>query len=370
MASPANYASSALGDVLPGFSDEGAPGGVAGPATAGQKVVYDPGTGLYLNTQTGAVSTDPGGQQIVSDPSLATQAARNFATSQQFISQLGQYGAQYNQAQAGQGQLAGELQATIAGTAPSVARSQLEQGLSQIVQQQDSAASGATGTDAALARQNAERNIGTAQATTNQQQALLRAQEVASAEQQLGNVYGAQANEATGMYNTGVGAGENFASEAGGEQSNQASLRQSGGKNQLTTIGTIAGALGGSGTATGGGGSGGTSSALTTAGTTSDVTEKDDVKPADMGDFLSKIATATKGEGGISYTYKRPGADGQSPGKKVGVPAHAVAKSKVGKHIVRTGSDGKLEMDHGEMLGAIIGALAHLHEKVKDVAHG
>lgn len=344
---------SGLSYVIPGYGQEGAPPGVAGAATSGQPVVYDPGTGLYLNTATGAVSTDPAGQQVVQDPSLATQAQRNFATSQHFLSQLGQYGAQYNQAQQGQTALAGELNNTITNpNAPSVARSQLEQGLGAIVQQQDAQAAGANGAGAALARQNAAKNIGEAGATENQQQGLLRANEVANAEGLEGQVLGQQANEAGQMTNIGTTAAGNFGQLAGGEQGNQESLTQSGGKNQLTTLGTIASAGG------------------QAAAAASDVTEKDGVKPADMDDFLSKISSATGGEGGITYSYKHPERPNQSPGKKVGVPAQAVGKSKVGKHIVRTDAHGKLEMDHGEMMGAIIGALAHLHHKVKEVTGG
>ena len=134
--SVASGISSGLNYVLPGYGAEGPPPGVAGAAQNGQPVVYDPGTGLYVNQATGAVSTDPAGQQVVQDPSLATQATRNLATSGQFLSQLGEYGKQYSGAQAGENDLAGHLNATINGTAPSVAQAQLEQGLGQIQQQQ------------------------------------------------------------------------------------------------------------------------------------------------------------------------------------------------------------------------------------------
>src|SRR5450631_1031485 len=288
--SVADYVSKGLGDVVPGYGQEGAPAGVAGAATAGQPVVYDPGTGLYLNKATGAVSTDPAGQQVVNDPSLATQAARNLATSSQFLSKLGEYGQQYDATQANENSLGAHLNATIAGTAPSVAQSQLEQGLSQIVQQQQSQTSGG-----------------------------------------------------------------NFSNLAGNNEQNNDTLTQSGGKNQLTTIGTLASA-GGSASGIGGGGS-----------TTSDVDEKTNVKGADREDFLSKISAATGGKGGISYDYKSPEKPGQSEGRKIGVPAQAVAKSKVGKKVVKADSDGTLKMGHGEMLGAIIGALAHLHQKVKQI---
>ncbi len=348
----ADYISSGLGSVLPGYGAEGPPAGVAGPAQAGQPVVYDPGTGLYLNKATGAVSYDAGGQKPVSDPSLATQAARNLATSQQFLSTLGHYGQQYDATQAAESSLAGKLNDTIAGTAPSAARAQLEQGLSQIVQQQQSQASGATGEGAALARVTAANNTANAQTGANAAQAGIRANEVAGAENALGGVLSNQANQAitsSGQAQTSAG---NFSNLAGNEEQNNDTLTQSGGKNQLTTIGTLA-SSGGSAAGIGGG-------------TTSDMEEKTNVKPANMDDFLSKISAATGGAGGIEYDYKHPGAAGQSEGRKVGVPAQAVAKSKVGKKIVKN-DGGTLKMGHGEMLGAIIGALAHLHEKVKQV---
>lgn len=343
--------SKGLGYVLPGYGSEGPPPGVAGPAQAGQPVVYDPGTGLYVNQATGAVSTDPAGQQIVQDPSLATQATRNLATSQQFLSSLGQYGQQYNGAQAAENSLAGKLNATIAGKAPSVAQAQLEQGLSQIVQQQQSQASGATGEGGALARVAAANNTANAQTATNAAQAGVRANEVTGAETALGGVLGNEANQALTATGQGQTAAGNFANLAGGEQGNNESLTQSGGKNQLTTLGTIAQAGG---------------SALSTpSATTSDVDEKTNVKGADMEDFLSKISAATGGKGGISYDYAHPDEPGQSAGRKIGVPAQAVAKSKIGKKIVKN-DGGTLKMGHGEMLGAIIGALAHLHKKVNE----
>lgn len=218
------------------------------------------------------------------------------------------------------------------------------------MQQQQSQASGATGEGAALARVTAANNTANAQTGANAAQAGIRANEVAGAEQALGGVLGNQANQAitsSGQAQTSAG---NFSNLAGNNEQNNDTLTQSGGKNQLTTVGTLASSAG---------------SALTPT-STSDMNEKTNVKPADMDDFLSKISAATGGAGGFEYDYKHPGADGQSEGRKVGVPAQAVAKSKVGKKIVKN-DGGTLKMGHGEMLGAIIGALAHLHEKVKQV---
>ena len=360
MASVADALGSGLNYVLPGYGAEGAPPGVAGPAGGGGQVIFDPGTGLYVNQRTGAVSTDPAGQKVVQDPSLATQAARNIAISNQFLSSLGEYGQQYRQAQAGQTSLAGKLNATIAGTAPSVAGSQLEEGLGRILQQQQAQASGATGESGALARSDAMRNAGVAEAATNQQQAGLRAQEVSGAENTLAGLLGAQANEASGMFGTGTNAALNAGGAAGTEEGNREQLVQAGGKNQLTTLGTIASA-GGSALSTGGSGSGGGSGASTLASglTTSDPDAKENIEPADMKDFMSKLAS-------ITFDYKDPSKDGD--GKRIGTDAKAAQKSKVGRAIT-VGKD-PVKLDNGNAIGAALAGIANLHKRLSKVENG
>lgn len=331
----------AAGKYLYGkLEGEGAPPGVAGAATSGQPVVYDPGTGLYVNQATGAVSTDAAGQHPVNDPSLATQATRNLATSGQFLQGLGSYAQQYNGTLANENSLGAHLNATINGTAPSVAQSQLEQGLAQIAQQQQAQASGATGSNAALARTDAAANTGAAQAATNAQEAGVRANEVAGAETAESGLLNNEANQVQQAKGTDVNAAENFSGLAGTEQGNQATLTQKGNQAQLTTIGTVAGAAGQAG-----------------AGTTSDVNEKTNVKGADMDEFLSKL-------GGITFNYKSPDEAGQSPGTKLGVKAQDVKKSKVGKKIVMDDA-GTLKLNPEEMQGAILAALGHLHRKIE-----
>lgn len=320
------------------YKGEGAPPGVAGPATAGQHVVYDPGTGLYVNQDTGAVSTDAGGQHPVSDPSLATQATRNLAVSGQFLSQLGQYGQQYNATQANENALGAHLNATIAGTAPSVAQSQLEQGLSQIAAQQQSQASGATGEGGALARSNAAGNTADAQAATNAQIAGLRAQEVAGAEGAEGNLLKNQGDQALTASGNATTAAGNFSTLAGGEQGNNESLTQSGGKNQLTTLGTVASAAG------------------SAVATTSDENAKTGIKPADMDDFMSKLHA-------ISFDYKDPAKDGE--GTRLGVKAQDVQKSKVGKKVV-VGKE-PMKLDNGNAIGAALAGIAELHSRLRKV---
>jgi Chaperone of endosialidase len=349
-------------NLIPGYSDEGKPAGVAGPAAPGTVLTYDPGTGLYVNPATGAVSTDSAGQHPVSDPSLATQAARNLATSGQFLQGLGQYGQQYDATLASENSLGAHLNAQINGTAPSVAQGQLEQGLAQISQQQLAQASGATGTSGALARSDAMRNTGMAQATENQQAGAARATEVANAENAEGNLLNNEAGQVNAAKTTDIGGAENFATDAGNLQSNNAGLTQSGGKAQLTTLGTIAGAggqgySGGGGGSSSGGGGGGASAGTIIAGLGSDVDMKKNIQPADMDEFLSKL-------GGITFDYKDANESGASPGKKLGVKAQDVKKSKVGKGIVMD-DVGTLKLKPEEMQGAILAALGHLHRKLE-----
>lgn len=166
-------------------------------------VHYDPVTGLYVNPDTGAVTTDPHGTQPA-NPALGAQASRNLGISNQLLSQLAPNNQQYTQAQQGQTDLANSLKGVIGGSAPSVAQGQLTQGVGQIRSAADSMASGATGTNAALARMQAIDTTGQAGAAANQSSALVRAGETAAARGELGGVLGAQASESAGMYGTNL----------------------------------------------------------------------------------------------------------------------------------------------------------------------
>lgn len=187
-------------------------------------VHFDPVTGLYVNPVTGAASTDPAGQNPA-DPGLTAQAHRNLGISNQLLGQLATFGQQYQNAQTGENQLGGELNQVIAGTAPSVAQAQLQQGLGQIQQAQQSDASGATGTMAALARMNAQQNTGQAQAQMNQQQALVRAGEVAAARQAKAGLLANQANQAGNMYGQNLTGALGASGQAGTTQGTQAQIQ-------------------------------------------------------------------------------------------------------------------------------------------------
>lgn len=327
--------------------------GVAGPAQGGQPVVYDPSTGLYVNQATGGVSTDPGGQSPVQDPSLATQAARNIAVSNQLMAKLSTYGNQYNQAQQGQTGLQQQLQRTIAGTGgPSVAQGQLVQGLGQVRSAANSEAAGATGANAALARQDAALATGDAETTTNQDAALLRANEVTQAQQTEAGVLGNQANEAEQIYGTNLSGATTASGQAGTEETAKESADQTANSSQnalefnLLNSGGQAAAKG----ATGGG----------AAPVASDPKVKKDITSLhdkDLKAFTDKLA-------GFGFTYKDPGAPGEAPGNRVGVMADQVQKGgPLGKSAVIAGKTLKLDVPNA--LGAALAAIGYLSRQIK-----
>ena len=355
--------------------------GTAGPAQTGQPVVYDPSTGLYVNQSTGGVSTDPGGQHPVQNPSLATQAARNIAVSNGLLAKLGTYGQQYQQAFTGQTGLTQELQRTINGTgAPTVAQGQLQQGLGQIRSAANSEAAGATGANAALARQNATLATGEAATKTNQDAALLRAQEVAQAEQVKGQVLGSQAGESAGMYGSNLSGATAAAGQAGTEEGTLEAANQAAKEsqdqlffNEVNPVGTFlagkASSASSGATAVGGGGgaaSGGSAAAVEDDGADaiSDRREKTNVKKlgdGDMEKLLSKIS-------GYGFDYKNPGTPGENPGQRVGVMAQDVKKGgPVGKSMVVDGNPMKLDLPNA--VGAALAAVAYLKKRI-DKEHG
>ena len=108
----------------------------------------------------------------------------------------GVYQSQQAQAYAQQQHLANNLWGVVCGQGPSVAGTQLQEGLDQSLANGNSMAASGTGVNGALARYAAILSAGNQAAQTNQAGALLRAQEEAQARQQLGGVTGAMAGEA------------------------------------------------------------------------------------------------------------------------------------------------------------------------------
>lgn len=151
---------------------------------------------LIFNAQTGQYVDDGKG----ADASLNGQSQRNLGVSNDLYSQLGQYSQGFQQAQEGQNQLGSYLNRVINGGAPSVAAGQLQQGLGQIQSGIQSQASGATGNNAALANYNATQAYADAAAKANQAAAAQRAQEIATATAQKGQLLGQQGNQTANMF--------------------------------------------------------------------------------------------------------------------------------------------------------------------------
>lgn len=348
--------------------------GVAGPAKPGQPVIYDPSTGLYVNQSTGGVSTDPAGQHPVQNPSLATQAARNISVSNALMSKLAGYGQQYGQAFAGQTGLVSDLDKTIAGTAPSVAGGQLEQGLGQIRSAENSMAAGATGANAALARTNGALGFADAASKENQAAAMQRAQEVQAAQAEKGVVLGQQAGEAVNIYGQSLTGANNAANIAGQneqareegnakaqENQNQLEFNLLNGVGQDLTKG-IGGGGGSSGGASGASDGSGMSSAEEEAALgLSDRREKKEVKEwsdGDMKTFLDKLS-------GYGFEYKNPGMAGAGPGARVGVMAQDVKQGgPIGKGMVV--GDKPMKLDLPNAVGAALAAVGWLKKQIDE----
>lgn len=158
--------------------------------------------------------------------SLNDLAGQDSDAQRRLLAMLAQYNQQYNQAFQAQSNVARGYDAVIAGTAPSVAQGQLQQGVGQIAQQQQAQASGATGTNAAIARVAAMQNTAQAQTAANQQAAMLRATETDQARRAQAGIAAQQAGEAGGMYATNVSGATGFAAPAGAAASSAASIKQ------------------------------------------------------------------------------------------------------------------------------------------------
>jgi hypothetical protein len=201
----------------------------------------DPATGQRYAAQTSAVPA------AGTPTSLPGQEQRNLGVSNSLLSQLGTYGQQYNQAQAGQTQLGSYIDKTINGSAPSVAGAQLTQGLGQIQSGVQSAASGATGANQPLAQYGAVQAYGDAAAKANQAAAVQRQQEVSDAERVKAGVLGQQASEAGNMSGQAISGANQASSIASGAAQIQAQIDQQNRMAWLNFVSNLAGSAGAAG---------------------------------------------------------------------------------------------------------------------------
>lgn len=188
MNSPISYISNALGETQP-TNYYGSVGG-GRPQDQGQfqdvpgtNYQYDPVNGTYFLK--GSNGTTPNAA-----PNLAQEASGATITQQMYLQQQQDALKQAAQTRAGQTGLAQNYQGVIAGTAPSVAQTQLETGMGRIAQDQSAAAAGSNGANAFAARRAAANNVARAQGDLSGQQAMVRAGESTGARTGLSQLYG------------------------------------------------------------------------------------------------------------------------------------------------------------------------------------
>ena len=307
-------------------------------------LIPDPSTGAFVDPATGHVYLDAGGTQLSTDPGLNSQAQRSLSISNQLYSKLGGFQQGYQSASNGQTGLTQQLDRTINGTAPSVAGTQLVQAQDQIAKQQLSEAAGATGTNAALARYAAMQNTANSQAQANQSAAILRAQEVAQAEQVKGQVLGQQASEADTNYGNTVTGTNQASSVAGATGTAQADVDQKDRTADKTLVGNLVSGAG---------------NAITTAATKSDPKEKKEIAKTDDAD-LAKLADHMKS---FTFDYKNPGTEGEMPGHRIGTMAPEIEKGgPIGKAIVIKGKT--LSLDNNNSIGALMSLVGYLKKEI------
>ncbi len=150
---------------------------------------------------------------------LVNATSEDRRRSDEFYRQLALLQQQYQQQLAAQNATARGLDRTIAGTAPSVAGTQLEQGLGQTRSALAAESSGASGQNAGIANYTAIQALAAAQAKKQQDAAMLRATEVSdalkakagilnqeqSATGNMASIYAPQGTALSGQATTGAG---------------------------------------------------------------------------------------------------------------------------------------------------------------------
>ena len=288
---------------------------------------------------------DPGG--FFDTPGSNPYTEEDQQASRNFLQRLQQYQANYQQAQQGQNQVANYFRRVLAGQGPSLVRQQVNQGMDQVAQQQQSQVAGTSGVNAAIARRDAMANTANAQVDTNRAAAMARVAEMGEAAKMQAAIRANQANQAGQMFGANVQGASNFANTASGAES--ADL-----ESQRGLAGNMFNAAG-SATAMFAGGAGKTKS---------DERSKKDVagiSDSDMKAFLTKLA----GAGGKTFEYKDDQVDETAPpGDRMGIMAQDVkGAGPVGKSMVV--GDKPMELDNGNSIGAALAAIAYLAKKVK-----
>ncbi len=212
-----------------------ATGGLSETAIRPLKYVNDKAKNyLGYGAQNHQPTADEGSAQ---DPNVAFQSRQNYQTGRDLLGQLDQGRAEHQQALGGQNKLLGSLNNTINNpNATSVAQTQNVMSNDASARRQLGAAAGSSGPNAFAARRQALQAIGQGNAAAGQTAALLRAQEVANAQQQSGNVLGQMSTGADRRYGMDLAGAKGFADTAlTGQRSQQGMDKEIDDENQKRT---------------------------------------------------------------------------------------------------------------------------------------
>lgn len=204
---------------------------------SGAPLVKDQVTGNLVNQQNGTVYNSQNGLPVT-DPNLAQQSVQNLARSSQLQTQANSLNPQLDATTQSQSNLAGQLNNTITNpNASSVANTQLQQTQGQTDQKILGTASGATGANVADARRNAVNALAGAETANVGNAALTRANEVATAEGQEGNVLNQQSQDVQARQATNLQGAQAASQEASTAQTAQQGLNQKTDENNQNNIG-------------------------------------------------------------------------------------------------------------------------------------
>jgi hypothetical protein len=283
---------------------------------------------------------------------LTGAVANDRARADEFYRQLAKLQQDYQQQLAAQSALTRGLDRTIAGTAPSVAGTQLQQGLGQTRNAISAQASGASGQNAAMANYGAVQALAQAQAKQQQDAALLRAKEVSDAQALKANVLNQQQG-ATGVQSGQATAGATGLS--GQENTSAGNLAAQNAAEVASNRALFSNLVSGVGNAAVAGGASSSAPAPTAKSDEETKTNKTPIAKGEMDQFLDHIS-------GFTFKYKPGEVDETAPaGKRVGQMAQDVNK---GGPIGAAVSDGK-EIDMRNAIGALLAAVSHVNRKVE-----
>lgn len=269
----------------------------------------------------------------------------------------------------GQQELISTLQNAVKGVGPSVAESTLRAGADRnLAAARSLQASGVGASNPALAM----RAIENARAGTSQQlardAATLRAGEIAQARGELGNVLtGARGmdlqqqamNDDLMMKYTALGYSNDQAAAAAARELEALRVQEALGTQGINANVNAQNQAWWTNAA---------GSALNAAGTVGAAMASDERVKKDVAPGGSEVRRFLEGIRARGFSYEKPGAPGQAPGRHVGVMAQDLEKAgPIGAGMVATGPGGTKMVDAGQAAGTALAATADLNERLKRV---